>query len=320
MTRRTRLALAAAVGALLMVLGSTEAEVATAAVAETPPGRVLVIDANLQEAYGNHDLASMRELAVFAGRVLQRVPARPDVFLLQEVRRKSARRVARLFTLRTGNEYVVAVKPGRRPSHQVAPHRYVHTETAILLNKSTMERLSGGGFVKGKYAPWARARGSNFVIRRFAFVLARERASGMRLPLASLHFNNTSSFRSRSAAQFYKNKWSKHIANNLRRRYGHHRNAYVVAGDFNQDYCAFRVHRHCHPHSTFYKTLKHDPYDFTDAVRRVIGGHGVDMIFTNARVRNAGKDENYNWHKAIGHRRSYYADHQFRWAVIGRRS
>jgi hypothetical protein len=54
-----------------------------------------------------------------------------------------------------------------------------------------------------------------------------------------------------------------------------------------------------------------------DSVRNLIGGHGVDFVFTEGRFVTAGKDATYVWKNVQNDPSRYYSDHAFRWALLG---
>ena len=56
---------------------------------ESPVDELLVVSANLQEAFDDADVRDTKDIAGFSGRLLRQVPYKPDVLLLQEVRLSS---------------------------------------------------------------------------------------------------------------------------------------------------------------------------------------------------------------------------------------
>ena len=279
-------------------------------------GQALFVTANLQEAYGDEDMKDLGEMSVFVDRLLAHGPGVPDVLPLQEVRNSSADRVAELLQARTGSRFAVVVDPGPRPSIRITDTEFLHTETAILVNTLTMRSMAEGGYLRTPYARWAGIPDHVVVIRQQAFALLEDRSSGTRYAVANVHYVPRSAFRSPSASHLYRDKWSRAVADNLRARYGGLTDAYVVGGDFNQDMCAGEVTYNCSPLSPYYLTLMQEPYRLTDAVRSIIRGHGVDLVFTDAQVLDAGRDSTYSWRDVEGDPSRFYADHQFRWSLL----
>ena len=281
----------------------------------TPDGEILVVTANLLEAHDPQDLRNLREMKVFVRRLLDKLPLRPDVLLLQEVSHRSAGKVARLLTEKTADTYGVAVDAGDKVTVKLSPSKYFHRETAIVINRTTMAKVSSG-YLRTSYAPRHASGTSKVGVRRQSLMLAEEKVSGFRLALASVHLATKSALRTHDLSQSYRNQWAKQVSTALRKRYPAEANAVTVGGDFNQDMCEYTIEKDCRPWAPFYKTYV-DGLDLKDSVRNVIGGHGVDFVFTEGRVVDVGKDATYEW-KNVQHDPSrYYSDHAFRWALVG---
>ena len=71
-------------GATPVHAGATEA---------SPPGRVVVVTTNLQEAWQTADVRDHSEMENYVERLIDQLPYFPDVVLLQEVKLSSARYV-----------------------------------------------------------------------------------------------------------------------------------------------------------------------------------------------------------------------------------
>lgn len=112
----------------------------------SPQDEVLVVTTNLQEGFGEADLENIYELERYADRLATQLPYIPDVLLLQEVRRKSARAAARLLTNTFDQSYVVAVEPPRYPTRST-PKIRTETSSAIVMNEETMRKIEAGGFI-----------------------------------------------------------------------------------------------------------------------------------------------------------------------------
>lgn len=85
---------------------------------ESPRGQVLVVDANLLEAFGGADVADAADMNNFVRRLVAQLPYAPDALLLQEVVGPSAENVARFMSAATGLEYDVALATYPSPSNR----------------------------------------------------------------------------------------------------------------------------------------------------------------------------------------------------------
>ena len=298
-----------------------------AALRGTPGTQVLVVTANLQEAFGRHDLRRLREIEVFVERLLPRIPYGPDVLLLQEVRHKSARKVARQLSAQTGISYGVAMDPGGNPWRETS-RRVIRRDTAIVINRHTMVEAQGG-FVPTSYAGRHGRPGTKepqkLQVKQNAHALVRKRGTGVRLAVVSVHWPGRR-MATRRLGNLYGVRWSRKIAEFLARRYprtDQDNAARVIAGDFNRKSHAKQPSERRRP-KPFWRVLTHEPHDYRDAVwmvdarpgnKDIVNG-GVDYIFARARVSRAGVDSAYDRRKALGNPRKYYADHRFRWALI----
>jgi Endonuclease/Exonuclease/phosphatase family len=251
---------------------------------------VVLVTANLREAYGADDLADLGEMAIFVDRLLQQLPRRPDVLLLQEVRHSSATRVARLLTRAVGDSYGVIVDPGRHPARHRA-RRSVFRNTGIVINRATMKRLAGGGFIGNAYGNRV---GQN------AYTLVAQRGARVRLALMSVHLMP---HHLRATA-----RWVDKDARLLRRKYPRAQ-LRIMAGDFNADRCR-RWAPHCTP-VAFYRTLVRKPYSYKDVVRAAAKRRrgGVDYVFATGTPVTAGVDLRG---------KGLYSDHAFRWGLVTR--
>lgn len=313
-----RLNLASAVCLLgLIVSGLLAPQTAVAAPPTTPVNQVLVVTANLQEAFGDKDLRDLSEMTVFVDRVLAELGTRPDVLLLQEVRRKSAARVAALLTNRTGDQYAMAVAPPRRPVKTLSPRRSLHTDTGIVINTATMARASDPRFIATPYKYAHRRLTPRVIIKRHAYVLLTEKISGHRMPFTSVHYIHKRMLKSWTVQRYF-NKWAVALAENVKARFPSDVAGSSIGGDFNHQRCRYEPEYNCQIEAPFYKTLT-GTYDYTDSYRVATGmknGLGVDFIFTHWTVDGAGKDKDYVPRLVEDDPTKYYSDHQFRWALI----
>src|SRR5438105_14404402 len=81
---------------------------AAASLPLTQSGKALVVELNIREAFGKLNLS---HIDTFTGRLLSQVPYVPDVVLLQEVRRRSARYAAKVMTSQSSHPFAPVVLP-----------------------------------------------------------------------------------------------------------------------------------------------------------------------------------------------------------------
>lgn len=294
----------AAMAATLAVAGSPSS--ASAGTGRSPDGRVLVVVTNLEEAYDNGgDISNRTDMKNYVRTLLQKTPDRPDALLLQEVRRSSANFVAWRLRTATGQNYRVVVKPQIPLVQVIKPGLTVHSETAIILNLTTMKVAAPGGFITSEYDAADAAPGSGRAFHKQTYVLAQERSSGQKIALASLHFPHVRSMRSREVSNTYREKWTQQILTVVGKKYPR-RDHTTIGGDFNSIRCFEGSFQTC-VFAKFY-SLMTALYNYHDLIYETVKQTGVDYIFTSGSplagfVDNSPKD--------------YYSDHQFRWGMIG---
>ena len=311
---RSTIGVAAAIGLTAQALFAPVGAGST----NTADNRVLVVIANVEEAYGQgtRDTANMFEIANFVKRLVPQTPFFPDVLLLQEVNYKSAGLVAQQMSKKTGQRYIVAVRPVRRTT-VVFPNRSVHTETGIVINARTMKIAKRGGFYAASYPKSASAPGVDPHIRRHAHVMLQEKATGLKVPVMSVHFTRERDMKSRTVSNFYRGEWAKEIEALMQRRYRADAAAKAsnVGGDFNMVRCVSGNFASCKV-ARFWKIFTSAPHKYADSLFDMGLPAGVDIIFTNGDVFDGGWDENGQFPESD--RKNYYSDHRFRWAVVGK--
>ncbi len=148
MSRSTRLLAVAGVTAALAVSSLTAATGAASEPAASPDGEILVISLNATEIYQPDDNDDDRDLVNFAESIAAdeargRIDA-PDVFLLQEVSRRSARDITTVLNEELyGSEdvYRVIVDAGKHRLggwHTKKTKPKVRRESAVVINTRTM--------------------------------------------------------------------------------------------------------------------------------------------------------------------------------------
>jgi hypothetical protein len=277
---------------------------------------VSIVTANVEEAFNKVDVANSVDVDVFIRRVTTVLPNLPDVLLLQEVRGSVADYIARQLTKKSGARFVVARGPG--PVHlRETSKRLIKKETAILLNLETMRKVDSGGLVSTSYTKAQSAPGKLPEVKHHAYVLAEEKATGMRIPLASVHFSPQGNLANKTVGQKLRKKWSLKVADVLERKYHKGTPPYLssIGGDFNAGRC-WEPGGKCKV-SSFFAALTSDRWGYRDAVRAIVEAPGVDYIFTRGGVHDGGTDPGYDPKAAAGDRSAYYSDHPFRWMILG---
>lgn len=304
-------------GALLIALLPARPAVSGTASTESPEDQILVVQSNLQEAWQRSDMRDQSELDNYVTRLLNQVPFIPDVLLLEEVRRKSAKYVMEKMTDAIGMEYGWGVKPPRRPWTQ-NPQRRTETDSGILINTETVRKLDPGGYISLTYKRrHATDRVERVEITQHARVSVEEINGTLSLAGAAVHLQY-GHLKSRQVDR-YQEKWTNQLANVMADRYP----APVVrtiGGDFNQDRCATKSGARSCRKEVFWRNLTGDPWNYEDVLYQVfldgaqnVGLGGVDFIFTTGSSIDGGSDVSYDRHNSS----QFYSDHRFFWGLIG---
>lgn len=274
----------------------------------TPPGQVFVVTANLQEAFNRSDYKNLKEMGVFVNRLLEKVPHRPDVLLLQDVRKSAVVRVVELLTKKTGDRYRIAQKLRREPWEKRPNNVWHSTETAIVVNAATMELSGKAGFVRIRN-PWGNPKGDYVEYKGQAYARAVERDGGAVVGLMSVHLPKEPVENRQTAKRF--GPWVDRLAKFMK---GHYPDGLrVTGGDFNQTRC---VGKDPCKEAPFWKTLTSAEHGYTDALWHEMEPRhwkdrlplGVDLIVTTGTVVNAGGD--------VKNPPDFYSDHRFFWANL----
>lgn len=242
---------------------------------------LLVVTANLAEAFDEKDMQSHTELRFFISRLRDSAPRRPDVLLLQEVRRSSARWVANRLNRSTRGNYVVVSKLDETPWRRTANGGWRETDTAIVVDKKRLAPLRQG-FVQTA-DPWSH----RFDMRkRQAWAAARHRETGRKLSFVSLHFAKSPNNRQEFPNRF--ERWSKKMGATLQTRFPD--SVRVIGGDFN--------------HTTDAVPNGLSPF----GIERIAPAEKpfvVDYIYSSGAVGVGGRDS----------RQPPYSDHAFIWTT-----
>lgn len=267
----------------------------------SPRDRVLIVTANLVEGFNDAgDLQDMSEMKVFADRVLDLVPMRPDVLLLQEVNSKSSRYVAALFSRKTGQKYAVIADAGV-DAYRETDTRITKRDMSIVINTATMSKAGRSGYIVTKYDPPRGKPEYKYNPR----ALASEDGGNLRLAMVSTHVPGANVTTT-----------SQVMARKLDRAYPSTRpNQFeILGGDFNQvgvnwmDYGQLKTH-------PFWDALT-KTFGYVDSGYNVYESKFVDYVFVRGGVWGAGWDEHYD-PKMSPSAPGFYSDHRFRWAIVG---
>lgn len=304
--RRVPLALASTLA--LSLLAPTPSP-ALKAKERTPDDSVLVITANVAEAWVYSDVRSHGDMDKFVNRVLDETKYRPDILALQEVRRSSAEYIARKMSGLSGQPYKLAVTPPSNPSFNYGGGRAGAKETAILINSKTMKVLDRGGYIPSPYKPEHANEPYDPVFHQ-AFALLKKRDTKMKFATMSTHFLPRSYMANGDVDKYYRNKWSKQVHNKLRNRYGGRAGVkYLIAGDFNQLGCLQGIGEDCRSKSPFWKTLRGFGYQDT---AKTFGT--IDFIWSKG-MPGAAHSMDSGFKSLSSSKR--YSDHAFRWTILG---
>lgn len=310
--RKARTAAALAAGMLTQALVPNPAHAAPRRVSQRPLDRqILVVAANVEEVWNDRDNADSDDLRTFVRRLLRQAPHSPDVLLLQEVSRRSTRKLVNILERKTSQGYGIAVSAGKNPV-KVKDGRAYTRETSILFNSRRMKAIGEGRLINTSHRrphgnPWRLPE-----VKRNAAALLRERGTGITFPVASVHFHTKSQLRNKKLARRYRTIWSRRMVDVMRREWPFYRSRIVVGGDFNGTRSRWRAGRKVV--QNWWKVMARR--GFRDSVHAVRSRGGVDHIFTRTRIAAADLDSSYHPDEVRG-TSAYYSDHRFRWALLG---
>ena len=276
--------------------------------AVSPAGNIVVVTANIQEAFGADDVRDMSELGVLVPRLLKQVPYRPDVVLLQDARKKAVLRVAALLEKKTGDRYRVGQSLRSEPWEK-RPHKiWYSTETAVLVNAATMKIEGTGDFVR-IYNPWGHPKKSYKEYKGQAYMGASERDGGAEVGLMSVHLPKAPKNNAQTRKKYA--PWVERLAAFMNRKYD--TATKIIGGDFNQTRCRSKDPCKVTP---FWKALSGADPGYTEALWTIQEPKhwskrlplGVDWIFTTGGITNADGD--------VKNPPKFYSNHRFFWANL----
>jgi hypothetical protein len=316
---------------------------------KSPDGEVVVVSANLQEAFEPDDVQDSSEMRSFASRIrdlvqTKAIPYVPDVILLQEVASFSTTKLARFLKDATRFTYAILIGPELSPIVKDTAEHQIIRDTAILINAGTMEGVGRKGFITSRYgAPESRDMAKPRW-KQHAFAAVQEKAGGFSLALASVHFTPTEEMATEETAFARKGRWADAIGRHLAEVFPrlHTR---VIGGHFNNRRCLTKTIDppepiDCDPpgpggEAPFWSTLTQAvaPFRYVDSVFAIHGasdaslkeqyrrGKGfvrkrVDFLFARAKVVLASHDTSYEAKKSGP---DLISEHRLVWAQLQRR-
>jgi endonuclease/exonuclease/phosphatase family metal-dependent hydrolase len=274
----------------------------------SPGGRIVVVTANLQEAFGAESRHNS-EMNVFVPRLLDQVPSRPDVLLLQDSRKKAVDKVAQLLTKQTGDRYVVGQKLRKEP-WQKLPHKvWYSTETAIVVNSATMKIFGTRDWVRIRN-PWGHPKKNYVEHKGQAYLGVEERDGGARVGVMGVHLPKGPEKSQKVADKFA--PWVDRLATFMERKYPNMPR--IIGGDFNQTKC---IGKEPCEYSPFWKTLESSQFGYTESIWKIQEAKNwkyriplaVDWIFSTA-------DEVVDADGDVKNPPKFYSNHRFFWADL----
>jgi hypothetical protein len=316
---------------------------------KSPDGEVVVISANLQEAFTPSDVQDSSEMRNFAIRIRDLVEARaisyvPDVILLQEVASFSTTKLARFLKEATRFTYAILVGPELSPIVKDTAEYQIVRDTAILINAGTMEGIGKKGFITSRYGAAESRDGAKPRWKQHAFAAVQEKTGGFSLALASVHFTPTEEMASEETAFARKGRWADAIGRHLAEAFPK-QHTRIIGGHFNNRRCLTKTTNppepvDCDPpgpggETPFWSTLTQPvaPFRYDDSVFTIHGTSDatlkeqfrrgkalvkkrIDFLFARAKVVLASHDTTYAATKADG---DFISEHRLVWAQLQRR-
>jgi Ca2+-binding RTX toxin-like protein/exonuclease III len=317
----------------------------------TAPGRIHVIMANLKEMDpSNHDhitrdphkdLAQKGELVNFAKRLAGELHVVPDVLLFSEAVGVSTRATAKLLSKEFGVRFGTAIAPTDLYVGN-SSRRANKRNTSVVINMKTMERVTRGGYVTVKQPEGEQAKGTLATSQDEAHVLLREKASGTKVAVMSVHLLSSRKFKTKAMARHRKGVWAENLTQFFQNKYGDIP-IKILGGEFNERRCMAHLETlDCDPNrrdspsgtTPLWRAIAGDTHNYKDSVYEYNsrgeydlwksanklegkrGGKRIDFIFGKPAVYSGWHDQAYN---ARIFTPQYISDHRFISAVVGLR-
>ena len=294
----------------------------------------MVVSANLRESHAEwpdditgvpySDMQTMGEIANFVDHLAEHTPSPPDVLLLQEVLAPSAQETALRLSEKFDLPYQVVIAGGY--TNEVARGSFLHKRNvAIIVNAAQIEIVGKVGFLTLTQQPgdWPSYR----IAQDQAHALLRDRRSGVRLAVMSIHWATNPKFVSMALATERRLAWARQMKSFMADRFGD-ADLQVMGGEFNFTRCgSWRESLRCDEHPA-YEALVKGPY--RDAVlsaarhsvpefRRQAENrngvpHRIDYVFSTGEIHLASRSTDYDTEKYTPR---YFSDHKYDYLLIG---
>lgn len=307
----------------------------------SPPGKVMVLNANLREAHplwlddikgkeGVLDLEYSGELTNFADHLRDHLPYAPDVLLLQEVIGPSVEQTALELRETLNRPYRVVL--GGHNSNLLGPkgddlkHK---RNTAIIINESTMEVAGEPGFMTLQMQEGDEPPHEPRIAQEQAYGLLRDRRTDLDLAVMSIHWSTTYHFASRELASERRAQWAREVKAFMLDRYSEAPMS-VMAGEFNAPRCLGGTESFRCDESAPWKTVTSEPSAYQDAVyvvhrespgdffeqatNRSGAQRRIDFIFARPNIYAASRSVGYNTRQYTP---GFISDHKYDYALIG---
>ena len=247
----------------------------------------------------------------------------PDLFLVQESRKKGVRRIRDLMTKRFDCTFSIAANASQGAWRWIKKYwKLSGQDTAVIMNDDSMF-LRSRGHISHPYSRSKAARGDSVKVKKSAWAEVREvnQPNQNRRPMtvvaASVHFPRGSDFRNQRTNRRIKRKFSVKVARALEDKQAeggrHDEVIHVIAGDFNMG-----RHYEGRPgrKMPFFKTLTHWPWNYLDGPTRLAAfgnPNPIDFLFSTGKPRKARMDASNNRHVGSKH---FYSNHDLRWSLL----
>jgi exonuclease III len=302
----------------------------------SPDAKIMIVSANLRESHAEwpdditgvaySDMQTMGEIANFVDHLAEHTPSPPDVLLLQEVIAPSARETAVRLSEKFDLPYQVVIAGDY--SNEVARDSYLHKRNvAIIVNAAQIEVVGKVGFLTLLQRPGDWPSYLYGIAQDQAHALLRDRSSGERLAVMSIHWATNPKFVSEAAATARRVEWA-HQTKSFMINEFNSGDAMVMGGEFNFTRCgAWRESLGCDEHPAYEVLAKGA---FKDAVLALHRGspkefgrqvenrndvpHRIDYVFVTGEIQAASRSVDYETEKYTPR---FFSDHKYDWALIG---
>jgi exonuclease III len=268
----------------------------------SPTDSLMIVTANLREAWEYQDTLDHGDMDVFVQRVLDE-KFLPDVLAVQEVRKSAVKYIANKLSDVSNQDYRVVVMPPNNPStpYKGRPGAY---DTSIIANLTTMRILSNGGFMPAGDSPANVVEPYDPIVFN-AYALLQRRGTDAKYATMSIHLYHRSYLKDAATDKAYRLRMAKKMRALLYKKYGSRRGVrYLLVGDYNEDICAQGDWDSCRRYQPFASNLMSKKYKNTAK-----NNMGVDYFFVKGKPGALWDEDNMSPNR--------YSDHTYKWTIIG---